>query len=61
MIKSLPNYTVICNGVFNCYYDVKKVPQGDETVSVWEYAWGSLQMGITPGHIRAAWIWDRIE
>lgn len=24
---------------------------------VWQYAWGSEQMGITPGHLQVLWMW----
>jgi len=48
----------LCFGDVACYYDGKKVPAANETLSVWEYHWGSEQMGITPGHIQLLLMWN---
>ncbi|KAK3391353.1 hypothetical protein B0T20DRAFT_77600 [Sordaria brevicollis] len=50
----------ICNGNLNCYYDIPRAPSrkdGKDKVFVWQFAWGSEQMGITPGHLQVLWVW----
>ncbi|KAK3385890.1 hypothetical protein B0H63DRAFT_188924 [Podospora didyma] len=59
-------YPFLCNGNLNCYYDIKTAPSLDDDksvaprqtkVPVWQFYWGSDQMGITPGHLQVLWLW----
>ncbi|KAJ3530315.1 hypothetical protein NM208_g9377 [Fusarium decemcellulare] len=49
------------NGNINFAYDVNRAPVAGERLPVWEYRWGSQQMGITPGHLQALFYWDKLE
>jgi hypothetical protein len=51
----------LCFGDVACYYDAKKAPQGKEELPLWQYRWGSQQMGITPGHVQMILLWEGIE
>jgi hypothetical protein len=44
-----------------CYYDAKKNPEHDEILPLWQYRWGSQQMGITPGHVQLQLLWEKAE
>ncbi|KAF2033410.1 hypothetical protein EK21DRAFT_58697 [Setomelanomma holmii] len=53
-------YVFLCFGDIACYYDAKRVPESNEVLSLWQYRWGSQQMGITPGHIQLLLLWERL-
>ncbi|KAF9701736.1 hypothetical protein EKO04_000269 [Ascochyta lentis] len=53
-------YVFLCFGDVACYYDGKKVPARNEKLSLWQFHWGSQQMGITPGHIQLLLMWNKI-
>lgn len=53
-------HVFLCFGDVACYYDAKKAPVRKEKLSLWEYHWGSQQMGITPGHIQLLLVWNKI-
>lgn len=53
-------YVFLCFGDVACYYDGKKVPARNEKLSLWQFHWGSDQMGITPGHIQLLLVWNKI-
>lgn len=40
---------------------MKKAPEGKEVLPLWQYRWGSQQMGITPGHIQMMLLWEGID
>lgn len=50
----------LCFGDAACYYDAKKAPAGSDKLSVWQFHWGSGQMGITPGHVMLLLMWNKI-
>ncbi|KAK3935093.1 hypothetical protein QBC46DRAFT_424092 [Diplogelasinospora grovesii] len=51
-------YPFLCNMDVDCFYDIKTGPSdADDYIPVWQYFWGSQQMGITPGHVQAMWLW----
>ncbi|KAJ4357082.1 hypothetical protein N0V95_002820 [Ascochyta clinopodiicola] len=52
-------YVFLCFGDVACYYDAKKAPASKEKLSVWQYHWGSQQLGITPGHIQLLLMWNK--
>ncbi|KZM24537.1 hypothetical protein ST47_g4217 [Ascochyta rabiei] len=52
-------YVFLCFGDVACYYDAKKAPERNEKLSVWQYHWGSQQLGITPGHIQLVLMWNK--
>lgn len=54
-------YPYLCSLAIDCYYDVDHVPRAGERLPVWQYTWGSLQMGITPGHVQLVWMWARVD
>ncbi|KAF2651673.1 hypothetical protein K491DRAFT_770421 [Lophiostoma macrostomum CBS 122681] len=54
-------YTFLCFGDVACFYDGKKVPSVGSTGSLWQFRWGSQQMGITPGHIQLQLLWSKIS
>lgn len=54
------NYTFLCSGDINCYYDSKKIPSANEKVSLWPFRWGSEQRGITPGHVMLQLMWSKL-
>jgi len=57
-------YPFLCNGNIDCYYDIKTAPSPDDgtpEVPVWQYFWGSQQMGITPGHLQTIWLWQPVN
>ena len=55
------NYPYICNGNLNCYYEIERAPaNGTDSLSVWQFFWGSQQMDVTPGHLKVMWLWDRV-
>lgn len=53
-------YVFLCFGDIACFYDAKHVPAAGQQMSLWQYHWGSLQMGITPGHIQLLLMWEKI-
>ncbi|KAI8943626.1 hypothetical protein NX059_001611 [Plenodomus lindquistii] len=53
-------YVFLCFGDIACYYDAKRTPARGDKLSLWQYHWGSQQMGITPGHIQLLLMWDKI-
>ncbi|KAH7348215.1 hypothetical protein BKA66DRAFT_447413 [Pyrenochaeta sp. MPI-SDFR-AT-0127] len=53
-------YVFLCFGDIACYYDAKSVPSTDETLSLWQFHWGSEQRGITPGHIQLQLMWEKV-
>jgi hypothetical protein len=53
-------YVFLCFGDFGCYYDAKKTPSKGDSLSLWQYRWGSQQMGITPGHVQLQLLWEKI-
>jgi len=54
------NYTFLCQGDVDCFYDAKYIPAPGEKVSLWQYHWGSEQLGITPGHVMLQLLWSKI-
>ncbi|KAH9907311.1 hypothetical protein F4778DRAFT_530836 [Xylariomycetidae sp. FL2044] len=54
------NYPFLCTADVDCYWDVQAAPEGDEQLPVWSYHWGSQQPGITPGHIKAILLWEKV-
>ncbi|KAF1926764.1 uncharacterized protein M421DRAFT_102184 [Didymella exigua CBS 183.55] len=50
----------LCFGDVACYYDAKKVPARNEKLSLWQFHWGSGQLGITPGHVQLLLLWNKI-
>ncbi|KAL1591868.1 hypothetical protein SLS59_009995 [Nothophoma quercina] len=53
-------YIFLCFGDVACYYDAKHAPAKNESLSLWQYHWGSEQLGITPGHIQLLLMWKKI-
>ncbi|KAF2855136.1 hypothetical protein T440DRAFT_387066 [Plenodomus tracheiphilus IPT5] len=53
-------YVFLCFGDIACFYDAKRAPARGERLSLWQFHWGSQQMGITPGHIQLLLMWDKI-
>ena len=53
-------YVFLCFGDVACYYDSKHAPARNEKLSLWQYHWGSGQLGITPGHIQLLLVWNKI-
>lgn len=53
-------YVFLCFGDIACYYDAKHIPKANESLPLWQYRWGSQQMGITPGHVQLQLIWEKI-
>jgi hypothetical protein len=41
-------------------FDAKKVAAGSDKLSVWQFHWGSQQIGITPGHVQLQWYWNKL-
>lgn len=54
------SYVFLCFGDVACYYDAKKVPARNEKLSLWQFHWGSGQLGITPGHVQLLLMWNKI-
>ncbi|KAK4176671.1 hypothetical protein QBC36DRAFT_213470 [Triangularia setosa] len=70
-------YPFLCNGNLGCYYDIPAAPttvadDGDSfsvqevgktkaVQPVWQFFWGSHQMGITPGHLQVLWLWVPVK
>ncbi|KAL2262876.1 hypothetical protein VTK26DRAFT_9140 [Humicola hyalothermophila] len=57
-------YPFVCNGNLNCYYDVvdQPVPEdGQGALPVWQFFWGSEQMGPPEGHLQVLWLWVPAE
>lgn len=51
-------YPFICNGNLGCTYDIPTTPSPEQRLQpVWQFFWGSHQMGITPGHTQVLWVW----
>jgi hypothetical protein len=50
----------LCFGDVACYYDAKKVPARNEKLPLWQFHWGSEQLGITPGHVQLLLVWKKI-
>ncbi|KAL1870785.1 hypothetical protein VTK73DRAFT_2509 [Phialemonium thermophilum] len=55
------SYPLLCNLDLDCFYDVKAVPGPGEKAPVWQFFWGSQQMGITPGHLQVVWLWEPLD
>jgi hypothetical protein len=36
------------------------VPKLGDTLPLWQFHWGSQQLGITPGHVQLLLVWDKI-
>ncbi|KAA8620556.1 hypothetical protein Alg130_09037 [Pyrenophora tritici-repentis] len=53
-------YVFLCSGDIACYYDAKRAPKDNEALSLWQFHWGSEQMGITPGHVQLQLMWEKI-
>jgi hypothetical protein len=53
-------YVFLCFGDVACYYDAKKTPADHEILPLWQFRWGSQQMGITPGHVQLQLLWEKI-
>ncbi|KAH7411769.1 hypothetical protein DE146DRAFT_254334 [Phaeosphaeria sp. MPI-PUGE-AT-0046c] len=53
-------YIFLCFGDFACYYDAKKAPSPKDVLPLWQYRWGSQQMGITPGHVQLQLMWEKM-
>lgn len=53
-------YVFLCFGDVACYYDAKTVPERRANMSLWQFHWGSEQLGITPGHIQLLLAWNKI-
>lgn len=52
------SYPFICNGNLGCTYDIPATPSPEQRPQpVWQFFWGSHQMGITPGHTQVLWVW----
>ncbi|KAF5847874.1 hypothetical protein GGP41_009137 [Bipolaris sorokiniana] len=54
------SYVFLCFGDVACFYDAKHTPNPHEILPLWQYRWGSQQMGITPGHIQLQLMWKKI-
>lgn len=54
-------HVFLCFGDVACYYDAKKAPTSNEKLSLWQYHWGSGQLGITPGHIQLLLLWNKLD
>ncbi|KAI8957071.1 hypothetical protein F5Y11DRAFT_106035 [Daldinia sp. FL1419] len=55
------DYSFLCHGDMNCFYDVKIIPRDETIAPVWEYVWGSQQMEIPKGHTQVMWYWKKIS
>jgi hypothetical protein len=55
------NYTFLCNGDIDCYYDAKALPTEGDDMPLWQYRWGSGQWGITPGHVQLLLWWTKVN
>ncbi|KAF3034808.1 hypothetical protein E8E12_005525 [Didymella heteroderae] len=55
------SHVFLCFGDVACYYDAKKAPARNEKLSLWQFHWGSGQLGITPGHIQLLLLWNKID
>jgi hypothetical protein len=53
-------YTFLCSGDVDCFYDAKRIPKNGEKTSLWPFRWGSHQQGITPGHVMLQLLWNRL-
>jgi hypothetical protein len=53
-------YVFLCFGDVACYYDAKHTPSTHDTLPLWQFRWGSQQMGITPGHVQLQLMWKKI-
>ncbi len=53
-------HVFLCFGDVACYYDAKKAPGRNDKISLWQFRWGSQQMGITPGHVQLLLVWNKI-
>jgi hypothetical protein len=54
-------HVFLCFGDVACYYDAKKAPARNEKLSLWQFHWGSGQLGITPGHIQLLLMWNNLD
>jgi hypothetical protein len=36
------------------------VPKDNDTLPLWQFRWGSQQMGITPGHLMMQLMWEKV-
>ncbi|KAJ9161572.1 hypothetical protein NKR19_g2175 [Coniochaeta hoffmannii] len=50
-------YPVIFHGNLDGYGDVKDIPEAGEKLPLWEFAWGSEQFDVPPGHTKVVWVW----
>ncbi|CAO2648293.1 Nn.00g075600.m01.CDS01 [Neocucurbitaria sp. VM-36] len=53
-------YVFLCFGDIACYYDAKSTPDTNDTLSLWQFRWGSEQRGITPGHVQLQLMWKKL-
>ncbi|RMZ72783.1 hypothetical protein GMOD_00009827 [Pyrenophora seminiperda CCB06] len=54
-------YIFLCSGDIACYYDAKRAPtKPNDALSLWQFHWGTQQMGITPGHVQLQLMWEKI-
>jgi hypothetical protein len=53
-------YVFLCFGDIACFYDAKRAPTANESLPLWQFRWGSQQMGITPGHIQLQLMWKKL-
>ncbi|KAF2688731.1 hypothetical protein K458DRAFT_293128 [Lentithecium fluviatile CBS 122367] len=53
-------YPFLCFGDVACYYDAKSIPRAGGKTSLWQFRWGSQQMGITPGHVMLQLMWNKL-
>ncbi|CAN9368801.1 unnamed protein product [Alternaria alternata] len=54
-------YVFLCFGDIACFYDAKRIPTANESLSLWQFRWGSQQLGITPGHIQLQLMWKKLD
>ncbi|KAF2744324.1 hypothetical protein M011DRAFT_408727 [Sporormia fimetaria CBS 119925] len=54
------NYPFLCVGDLTCYFDAPHIPKPGKSAPLWQFRWGSLQRGITPGHVMVQLMWHRV-
>ncbi|KAG9195465.1 hypothetical protein G6011_00586 [Alternaria panax] len=54
-------YVFLCFGDIACFYDAKRTPTANESLPLWQFRWGSQQLGITPGHIQLQLMWKKLD
>ncbi|OSS48148.1 hypothetical protein B5807_06412 [Epicoccum nigrum] len=53
-------HVFLCFGDVACYYDARSAPERRARMSLWQFHWGSGQLGVTPGHIQLLLMWNKI-